>query len=140
MALNPKQFHMELLHGTTSKNVDRIKTAGLGDGGNVYATHDPALAHYYADAAADQEGGEPTIVRFKANPRSLVADYNSFEEPVVAEPYGAPYRSFDESKLRSGTDWKNSLRETGSALHLGKVEPTKIVSIEKVKRNPKGGW
>ena len=143
MVLNPQQFHMELLHGTTSNYEDHIKAAGLGGqhgfSPSVYATHDPALAHYYADTAADQEGGEPIIIKFKANPRNLRADYNSFEEPVVAEPYGAPYRSFDESKLRSSGDWKNSLRETGSVVHQGKIEPNKIVSIEKVKRNFKGG-
>ena len=133
--ISNNQFHMHLYHGTTSKYTEGIKAAGLGahrDGSNVFLTHDRGLAAYYADTAADQEGGKPAIVKVRVNPRNLVVDHNSFEDPVLAPEWGARQRSFDESQLRnSGTDWKNSLKQTGSALHLGNIPPENVLEVKR---------
>jgi hypothetical protein len=133
------QFHMHLYHGTSSNNLERIQAAGLGGNvghtPNVYVTHDFNLAHYYADTAVDEEGGDPIVLTVRVNPRRLSTDYNSFAEPVYATDWDAEPRSFDESKLRKGMeseDWKNSLRETGSAEHFGKIEPKNVIRSERV--------
>jgi len=120
------QFHLHLFHATTDKNLEYIKAQGLGP--NSYLTNDYELAEHYALRQSDYGGLEtPTsIITIRANPRNLTPDYNSFEEPVHT---GLP-RDFDETQLRSGVDWKNSLKQTGSVLNVGKIAPHNILKIE----------
>lgn len=126
------QFHMHLYHGTSTAHLESIKKQGLGTHG-VYLTHDPGLAEYYADTAADQDGGKPVIVTARSNPRNLLVDSNAFEDPVKATDFGAQPRKFDSSKLRDyDKDWKNSLRQAGSVYHRGIIPPENIIDIEKL--------
>lgn len=130
MTLNPKQFHMHLYHGTSAENAESIKAVGLGGhiggGGNVFLTHDPELAEDYANNFEN-----PAVVTVRVNPRNLAVDWNSFDEPVYSYDDTGKRRGFDPSKLRhEGKDWKNSLKETGAVVHLGKIPPENILSIE----------
>lgn len=127
MALNSRQFHMYLYHGTSASNLERIRATGLGGnvggGGNTYLTNDPELAEIYANNHED-----PAVLKVRVNPRNLVVDWNSFDEPVHGYNMS---REFDPSKLRhEGTDWKNSLKQTGAALHIGPIPPENILEIE----------
>jgi len=120
--ISDNQFHLHLFHGTSTKNVEKIQAQGLGP--DSYLTNDYELAQHYAD---NQWVREPSsIITVRANPRNLTPDYNSFEEPVYTD---LP-RDFDETQLRSKVDWKNSLKQTGSVLHLGTIEPHNILKIE----------
>lgn len=125
--LNPSQFRFHMYHGTSASNLDRIKTTGLGGhvqgGSPTYLTSDPELAEYYAHKNED-----PAVLTVAVRPRDLEVDWNSFEDPVHG--YN-PSRAFDSSKLRHETkDWANSLRQTGSAVHRGVIDPKHIVKTE----------
>lgn len=134
--VNEQQFHMHMYHGTSGENATKIKKEGLGEHLGqfqpVYVTHDYELAEYYASM-----NKSPAIVKVRVNPRNLQVDWNSFEEPV----HTSINRNFDESKLRTeykleslgsndSSDWKNSLRQTGSALHWGHIPPKNILEVE----------
>ena len=130
--VSKKQFHMHLYHGTSTSALSGITSSGLGRDG-AYLTSDPGLADYYADTAADQEGGDPVVLTVRANPRNLRVDHNAFEDPVRASEFDAQPRSFDPSKLRDADrDWKNSLRETGGVFHTGRITPENIVDVDHV--------
>jgi hypothetical protein len=122
MTLNPNQFHMHMYHGTSKDNAEYVKAQGLGP--NSYVTTDRELAEYYAGNYK-----EPRILKLRVNPRKLLVDWNSFEEPVHTD---TP-REFDESKLdskKAGGDWKNSLRQTGSAQYWGTIPKENIIEIQ----------
>jgi hypothetical protein len=122
MTLNPNQFHMHMYHGTSKDNAEYVKAQGLGP--NSYVTTDRELAEYYAGKYK-----EPRILKLRVNPRKLLVDWNSFEEPVETD---TP-REFDESKLdskKAGGDWKNSLRQTGSAQYWGTIPKENIIEIQ----------
>ena len=124
--ISDDQFHLHLFHATTDKNLKYIEAQGLGP--NSYLTNDYTLAEHYALMQSDEGGAEtPTsIITVRANPRNLVPDYNSFEEPVHTDLT----KDFDETQLKSGVDWKNSLKQTGSVLHVGTIAPHNILNIE----------
>jgi len=129
--ISDNQFHLHLFHATPTKNVEYIQAQGLGP--NSYLTNDYALAQQYAE---NQWMYEPTsIITVRANPRNLVPDYNSFKYPVhvdrpsLTAKYNV-YKDFDETQLKSGVDWKNSLKQTGSVLHVGTIKPHNILNIE----------
>ena len=126
--ISAEQFHMHMYHGTSKKNAEKIKANGLGaptglGKPNVYITPDRELAEHYASMHKD-----PAIVKVRVNPRNLQVDWNSFEDPV----HTSVNRNFDESKLRTddSSDWKNSLRQTGSAMHWGHIPPKNILEVE----------
>ena len=128
MALSPDQFHMHMYHGTSKENAQDIKEHGIGartglGKPNVYLTHDYELAELYANT----KHGDPAIVKVRVNPRNLQVDWNSFEDPV----HTSVNRNFDESKLRTddSSDWKNSLRQTGSAMHWGHIPPENVLEV-----------
>lgn len=125
MALSPKQFHMHLYHGTSASNVDRIKAGGLT--GDPFLTHDPDLAEHYANHHDD-----PAIVQVRVNPRNLVVDWNSFDDPVHGYDDKGKGRNFDESQIRggSGKDWKNSLKQTGTVQHVGDIPPENVLGVK----------
>lgn len=126
--MSDNQFHMHLYHGTSKSALPGIYAAGIGGNvghtPNVYLTHDPDLADYYANNFED-----PAVLKVRVNPRNLEVDWNSFDEPVYG--YDDNKRKFDPAQLRDETtDWKNSLRQTGAVLHRGAVKPENIVSEE----------
>lgn len=124
--ISDNQFHLHLFHATTDENLKYIKHQGLGP--NSYLTNDYSLAEHYALRQFGPGGVEvPTsIITVRANPRNLIPDYNSFKDPVHTH---IP-RGFDESQLKDDVDWKNSLKQTGSVLHVGTVAPHNIVNVE----------
>lgn len=123
--ISDNQFHLHLFHATPTENVESIKARGLGP--NPYLTNDYSLAEHYAE---NQWDDTPTsIITVRANPRNLIPDYNSFAEPVYSY-YQPLHRDFDEERLRSDTDWKNSLKYSGAVKHVGTIAPHNILNIE----------
>jgi hypothetical protein len=124
--ISDTQFHLHLFHATASENVDYIKAQGLI---SPYLTNDWELAEHYALLQSDSRGGgfevPSSIITVRANPRNLVPDNNSFEDPV----HTYQSRNFDKTQLRDNSDWKNSLKQTGSVLHMGKIAPHNILEI-----------
>lgn len=129
MALNPKQFHAHLYHGTSSKSANKIVKEGINTTVS-YLTHDRGLAAYYADTASEEDESDPRIITVRVNPRNLSPDYKSFDEPVHARDYDAEPREFDYSELRHSKDWANSLRQTGAVKHEGPIPKNNIVDVE----------
>lgn len=124
--VSKNQFHMHLFHGTTADKVESIKERGLGaDIPMVYLTHDRELAEHYARNFTNRGKENPVVLTVRANPRNLRTDWNSFDFPQGdKEKY-----KYDESKLRGDKfdDWKNSLKQSGAAVHFGVIPPEDII-------------
>lgn len=129
--VSKNQFHMHLYHGTGSDQAKDIMEHGLMENGiasTPYLTNDPDLAEYYAGMGT----GDPVVIKVRANPRNLRADYRSFEDPVHPNYVGHPTNTytFDEEKVKGTRDWKNSLRESGAVYHQGPIPPEDILGVE----------
>ena len=129
--ISAEQFHMHMYHGTSKENAEKIKAEGLKtDGlGRVFLTHEREVAANWAGFKETNRA----IVKVRVNPRNLHVDWNSFEDPTPSISLSAYRvgRNFNSSALRDNDDdWKNSLRQTGSATHLGHIPPKNILEVE----------
>jgi hypothetical protein len=72
-----------LYHGTSSKNLNKIKQYGLKQ---PYLTPMYGLAEYYAGESCEELGGQPIILKLrKIEYQYLLYDANAMDEPVMVD-------------------------------------------------------
>ena len=129
-----------LLHGTCTVHLPLIQQRGLE---YPYLTNNPQVAKYYAESAADEDGGSPIIIRVQiSNTNELRADFPSFEEPLsfVYKKYANDekewYKALSSGKSiswpKDDADWQTSLRVVGSVIYNGTIEPGNIQLTEHI--------
>lgn len=128
-----KKQIIRLLHGTSSNQVEAILAEGLK--AHTCLTSSEELAQYYAECAADEDGGEPVWLLVEVDPRTLRVDYAAFQEPLtyyrdeharnddnwheMIESGEVPYPASDK-------DWKTALAVTWSVKTSEPVKPRHI--------------
>lgn len=71
---------LTLYHGTTSLRLPSILAEGLT--GRPYLTSEMGLAEYYAETAAEEEGGDPVVLEVTVFAPNLRYDRNAMDESV----------------------------------------------------------
>lgn len=89
---------MIFFHGTTSKNVDSILRNGLRF---PCLTDRKSLAEYYADAASEDEGGDPVILSIAMRGDALL----QYDACAMDEPVGFDGLSCAELETRVAERW-----------------------------------
>lgn len=121
------------MHGTSSNQVEAILAEGLK--AHTCLTCSEALAQYYAECAAEEDGGVPVWLLAEVDPRTLRVDYAAFQEPLtyyrdehagddddwhaMIDAGEIPYPSSDK-------DWQTALAVTWSVKTNEPVKPRHI--------------
>lgn len=126
---------MKLLHGTSSKNAEKILKEGLR---SPYLTDCLEIAIHYALAQCEADGDtEEVVLEVEVDEANLRYDYPAMDEPVFVEEEVRD-RAFEEMSEKYPSWVKNgmllvpeeayeySLKAVRSVRHEGDVPPSKI--------------
>lgn len=118
---------MYLYHGTTTKNLDRIREDGFIKSG-CWGTE--RVAEYYAEVTSEEDGGDPILlfVPFDDFDEELMRpDLNSISEPLTFTLGQKEDDIWEEWELSSQT-WVDSLDIVESVLYLGTISFDKALT------------
>lgn len=124
---------IKLLHGTCSCCAGKILKNGMNEMSCLTCNED--VASYYAEVACDDcNCGEEVILSVSVEYSDLIADLNSFNEPLTY--FRKFYATSDENwhdMIESGSipypelnDFQTSLNYVTSAIHKSKIDASSI--------------
>jgi hypothetical protein len=117
-----KDGSLVLLHGTSSHKLPSILHDGLK--APVYLTDLDEMARYYADVAADADGGNPVVLRITIPDHTrLAVDHNAWAEPVIIGDMPGEDEIWEMLSGMEKVEWMDSLKILHSVTHNGPITP-----------------
>ena len=124
---------MILFHGTSSNLIPLILAEGLKD---PHLTDDELIADYFAEEAAEENGGEGVILKIKIDDTdNLEADLAMYEEPLSFmlrnRGHSSEEEFWDTVDFPDNSDWEKSLSDVSSVRMIGTVDVESVMEEER---------